>query len=527
MSYQAIYEVCKKNTETGEISVVHTQKNLITDYGLNYFGNGAKTKTTNSNWTLNQCGVWLKDFADPTVELEELYIPYASGADDVDIRTKFLHNVNNNPWSPQYGVTRYDDGKECYLEQTYTYTFPHKYVVGDMYGIYLGCMNATGDYVRYPKNSLRVYPWEYDSNSNSYIYVYDHVFSIFSAIKFKDEDGQNTTIQIEEIEQLFIKYTLRQYLPKYTSPKEYEMTTSMGTTHRVIVEPTWWDERYHNGGNDNNNYRGPFTGYTNNYNTLYGSELTLFYTDGGSDNYNDYSSYNNYDSYIRPYEDYTYKQATSYYLDLDTANKPIERIYLNNSMGKVRLTFDPPIDKTNERKFNLTFEWGWGRTEDLYVNRGEVVVRNNNFEIDLSEWDLTENSELIYQNLNDKSSVYLSGISKTESISQVLDLTPFILENRRLTVAYESASYYGDLSSFTLEYMNELDEVIHTQDITSLSDENTEAFSKLYKHFNIPEEAYTAQKVNLKLNLETGNRDNSYIAVTNIEVLITNMTPIN
>ena len=94
------------------------------------------------------------------------------------------------------------------------------------------------------RKDLRMYPWDYDSGSSEYRYVYDHVFSIFSAIQFKNEDGEPKTIPVTEIEQIFIKYTIRKYFPKYSPPKTFTITTSVGTTHDVIVRANWGDREY-------------------------------------------------------------------------------------------------------------------------------------------------------------------------------------------------------------------------------------------------------------------------------------------
>ena len=65
------YEIQILRHETGELETVHEQDNLITDYGLNFFGIGSKTITTKTDWELNRCAVWLKDFPDPTTSLTE------------------------------------------------------------------------------------------------------------------------------------------------------------------------------------------------------------------------------------------------------------------------------------------------------------------------------------------------------------------------------------------------------------------------------------------------------------------------
>lgn len=53
----------------------------------------------------------------------------------------------------------------------------------------------------------------------------------------------------------------------------------------------------------------------------------------------------------------------------------------------MQLKIDPPIEKTDERDFSLSFEWSWGRDGDLYINRDPLVVANNNFNApDLSDW---------------------------------------------------------------------------------------------------------------------------------------------
>lgn len=62
-------------------------------------------------------------------------------------------------------------------------------------------------------------------NDNNYQNIYDHVYSIFSAIKLKNPDGSQKIIKVNKLDQLYIRYTLRKYMPKYVSAKSTVITT--------------------------------------------------------------------------------------------------------------------------------------------------------------------------------------------------------------------------------------------------------------------------------------------------------------
>lgn len=525
MTLEAYYTLETRNIETGEVKVVHTQKNLITDYGLNYFGSGSKTTTANQNWTLNDCGVWLKDFPEPSIELAELKIPYRTGIETMENRTKFLHNVGNSGSSPSYGTSHYDDGQVCYMEETRTYTFPHKYLVGDMYGVYLGCFQQYGDSSYIKRDSLGTYPWLYNPKSTGHDYVYDHVFSVFSAIKFKDASGLSKSIPITEIEQLFIRYTLRRYLPKYAAPKKYSMTTSLGTSHEVTVEPRWWISNYA-GTTNSSNYYSPFRSYTNSrtYSEL-GYESVVSFEGSGT--------YSNYDNVgVFGYVKDSLKQASRFSYDLNDANGKIKHIDVSSNMGTMRVSFNPPVVKNNERKFNFVLEWTWGREEDLYINRDEIVLVNPNFETDLTGWTTQEGTLLVQNEISGKPTVYLSGTNKTEVISQELPLDSLLtLEDKRLSLTWEMASKNALIGDIMLEYKKpseeELapDELVHAQTITGIMNNSSLELSKHYTHFRIPVEALGATKVEVKIKMRTNTSD-PFLALTNIQSFISNMTPV-
>ena len=525
MNLEAFYTVKSKNLETGNIKTLHTQRNLITDYGLNYFGSGSTTKTSKSAWSLNNCAIWMQDFDEPTVQLEELIVPYKSGIPLLDIRTKFLHNVGDSGWSPQYSVYGFDDGLTCYSEQTRTYTFPHKYIVGDMYGIYLGCFDEFGDYAYFPQNDPRVYPWTYQANSNSSTYTKDHVFSIFSAIKFKDPVTKlPKSIPVAEIEQIFIEYTLRRYLPKYTKPKVYKMTSSMNTEHTVTVQPKWDTSTYFNPTQDVNNYRSPFAKFDTYYQYMDVPTNQVHYSDGTSESFYDHTS--NFSRSVLPYKNNSYRQGCRYYYDLNAANKKIKNITVGCNMGTMHVTFDPPIEKTIERKFNFALEWNWATGDVLQISRDPLAVSNSMFDIDLSDWILEEPTGIIRNELNAVPALYLSGVNKTNTFSQDIDLSEHILTNRRLTILWDSAKKGSSVQELLLEYKDENDLVIHTQNVTNIFSEDSLTFKRSYSQFMIDALAVTGQKVNVKFKLKTGAPADSFIAVNNIQMYITNMTPI-
>lgn len=528
MQFEAFYTIKSRNIQTDEVETLHTQSNLITDYGLNYFGRGSRTKTTNSDWSLGNCAIWMKDFDEPNIDLEEILIPYKSGDPALDLRTKFLHNVGNSGSSPQYSVKGFDDGLTCYVEQTRTYTFPHKYIVGDMYGIYLGCFNEFGDYTNYPRNDLRVYPWVYEANNNNSTAIKDHIFSIFSAIKFKDTlTGNNKSIPVTEIEQIFIEYTLRRYLPKYTKPKMYHMTSSMNTQHTVTVQPNWNTSTYFAPVADYNNYRSPFNKFDTYY--LYsdiGVTNQVHYEDGSIENFSDYTNY--FSREVLSYVNNSYKQGSRFFYDLNSANKKIKHVLVGCNMGTMRVTFDPPIEKTLERKFNLALEWNWARGDVLQISRDPLVIFNPYFDSDLSDWTLEDVTSIIRNEVNGKSSLYLSGANKTNTFSQTIDISEHILTNRRFSVIWDSAKKRSNIENLTLEYKDENDVLLHTQIIPSSSifSEDSSEFKRSYSHFNIDAAGINGQKVTLTFKLKVGNASDDYIAVTNIQMYITNMTPI-
>ena len=525
MKLEAFYTVKSKNLETGEVETLHTQSNLITDYGLNYFGDGSKTKTSQSDWNLDSCGIWLQDFPEPTVQLEELLVPYRSGAPGLDVRTKFRHNVNNSGSSPSYSVYGFDDGLVCYSEQTRTYTFPHKYIVGDMYGIYLGCFNEYGEYDYYPQNDPRVYPWVYTPNNNSSTYISDYVFSIFSAIKFKDPvTDLPKSIPVAEIEQIFIEYTLRRYLPKYTKPKVYQMTSSMNTEHTVTVQPRWNSSSYYSPTQDVNNWRSPFAKFDTYYQYMDVPTNQVHYSDGSVEDFYDHTNY--FSSSVLPYKNNSYRQGCRYYYDLNAANKKIKHIMVGCNMGSMHVTFDPPIEKTIERKFNLALEWNWATGDVLQISRDPLAVSNNMFDIDLSDWILEEPTSIIRNELNTIPALYLSGVNKTNTFSQDIDLSEHILTNRRLTILWDSAKKGSSVQELILEYKDENDLVIHTQKVTDIFSEESLSFKRSYSQFMIDALAVTGQKVNVKFKLKTRAPADSFIAINNIQMYITNMTPI-
>lgn len=523
---QAKYEVWSKNTETGEEILKHTQSNLITNYGLNYFGSGSRTKTTNSDWSLNNCGIWLKEFPTPSKELVELSVPYASGAGDLDVRTKFKHNVDQGPWLE--GPVRYfDDGEVAYREETLVYPFRHKYIVGDMYGIYLGCFNSTGNQGYYMRKDPRMYPWEYNSGSSDYRYVYDHVFSIFSAIQFKDENGEPKTIPVTEIEQIFIKYTIRKYFPKYSPPKTFTITTSVGTSHNVILRANWGDREY-----ISREYSTNYRRATQKFSPAYSdssqtwSDITLTAPDGTSSNYRD--NYNNDYSYqVKPYITDSYKQSVNYFFNLNAFNKPIKTIQAANSMGAIVLEIDPPIEKTNEKTLNFTLEWGWGREEDIIVNFSNLVLKNPKFEIDLSDWNLINPDNIVRNTVDNYTALFFSGASKTSSLSQTIELNNANLQNRRIHFKWKQKNSGASIKSIKIEYIDADGGVLDTQTLTDMKDLYYSTFTNTYSIANISTRGLQAQSLKITYDLASNSSTSAYLAITDLKILLSNMTALS
>lgn len=516
--FQGFYEICTKNMETGEVSVKHTQKNIITDYGLNYFSPNARTKTSNNYWSIDHCGVWLKNFDDPNPSLEELVVPYLTGNQDDELRDKFRHTTTMS--DPHYNYTIYDDGKTYYMESTLTYTFRHKYIVGDIYGVYIGRFDSFGRGEYIYDSSPSTYPWTYDKKSSSGTHVYDHVFSIFSALKFKNNGGDNISIPVSEIEQLFIRYTVRQYFPKYARPSEGTFETEMGTTHKVTCEPIWWSDNY--AGTDYS--RTSVQKLSNNSNNHAHSVADLYYEN--TKEWDRYFSHSSYFSHgLDNYTPNSLTQSSWVHFDLRSGNGTIKHADLASTMGYARLTFDPPIEKNNERKLTLRMNWRWGRF-DIDSSTQELVVKNPRFETDLSEWVLKDSSELVRNEFEGKGSIYLSGSSKIDSFSQILDLSENMMEHRRIGIFWEQKSKDAKVSSIKVEYMEETDDILTTQTFDKLSDSNAENFEKRYYLFRVPTEAVTAQRARVIFNLSTGRDSTSFIAISNITSTITDMTPI-
>lgn len=522
---QAKYEVWSKNTETGEELLKHTQSNLITDYGLNYFGSGSRTKTTNSDWGLNSCGIWLKEFPTPSKDLTELFVPYASGANDLDVRTKFKHNVDQGP-SLEGPVRYFDDGEIAYREETLVYPFRHKYIVGDMYGIYLGCFNSTGNQGYYLRKDLRMYPWDYDPNSSEYRYVYDHVFSIFSAIQFKNEDGEPKTIPVTDIEQIFIKYTIRKYFPKYSPPKTFKITTSVGTSHDVIVRANWGDREYISREHNTNSRRATQRFSPEYYDSSQTwSVITLTSSDGTSTNYTNGSGDFSYQ--VKPYVNNSYKQSTQYFFNLNAFNKPIKTIQAGNSMGAIVLEITPPIEKTNEKTLNFALEWGWGREEDIIVNFLNLVLKNPKFEIDLSDWNLINPDNIVRNTLDNYTTLFFSGASKTSSLSQTVELSNTSLQNKRIHFKWKQKNSGASIKGIKIEYIDADGGVLDTQILTDMKDLYYSTFTNTYSIANVSTKGLQAQSLKITYDLASNSSTSAYLAITDLEILLSNMTALS
>lgn len=514
------YAVVSKNIITGEEVVKHTQDNLITDYGMNYFGDGSKTKTANQAWSLKDCGVWLKDFADPTEKLEELRLDYLTGLLQNDIRTKFVYDHNSTP--VESNNVLYDDGKVCYIETTNTYTFDQGAIVGDMYGAYIGCVDDYGTQAYINYNDQRMYPWLYSPNRTGATYIYDRVFSIFSALKFRDASGAPKVIPVEPIEQIFIKYTLRRYLPKYVAPKVFNFETEAGTTHSCKIEPTYWDNNY-NGFWSSSSYRNAFSKFKTTYADKY-EGVTVYNVAGTGSSYP--QNNNNMGISVQTYIPYSYKQNIVYNLGIECYNQPIAKIDFYNSMGAMRATFTPPVPKNNTLATTFTLGWGWGREEDLITNFTEIPFINSDFNTDLSDWSLSETSPLIHYTEHEKSVVSLRVKNTIETLSQTLDVSSQILENRRITVQYKTEGSFSTLFNIVLTYLDSEDSVL-IQDIVSTSSDNISNINDVkFIQKDVPLLGITAQKIKVTFTLKTNNTENAFISLTDLRFLLNNVTPI-
>lgn len=519
------YEIYGYNPSTGEEHLKHTQNNLITDYGLNYFGSGAKTKTSNSDWNVNDCGVWLRDFPDPTTLLEELPLKYLTAPLDEDFRTHFVYNHNRDPSTVNH--KRFDDGETCYIETTLRYSFDQGAIDGDMFGAYIGTADSYGSnaYIKY--SDPRMYPWKFNPDSTGSTYIYDHAFSIFSALKFKNEEGESISIPVDPIEQIFINYTVRKYLPKYVAPKKFTFTTKQGTIHECKVKPRDWDSNY-NGSRrswdryDYDSARTAFIKFRPNY-----SETKRGFVvddgDGSSD-----SEWNNSSigMSVRGYVPYSYTQEVGYSLNIHAFNKPIAHADFYNSMGSVRAYFDPPIPKDNTLATSFSMSWEWGRGEDLVLGFDKISLTNPNFSEDLTGWVDEETSNIVPFTEGDYSVASLRSSNTSGIISQEIDLSSKILENRRITIKYRAVGSKASVQSIELDYKDVDGAVLGSSTIDCSKNSISNIENTLFEKHNIPEEYFTAQTIEMKINLSTDNSEDAYISITGLEFLINDMTEI-
>lgn len=513
----AKYKIISLDTTTGIESLKHEQSNLITNYGMNYFANGSKTKTTKSDWSLNNCGVWLKDIENPTKLLEELPLLYATDDTSQDFRTTFIFNDDTSP--TLISNVRFDDGKECYIESTYEYKFRQGVIKGSVYGVYLGCANSYGPGAYLKDSNNKMYPWYYNPAGTDSHWVYDHIFSIFSAIKFKNEEGLETPITVEPIEQIFIRYTLRKYLPKYISPKTFEFTTDAGTSHTCKVEPRYFDTEF-NGSYYSSNERNAFTkfsGYTENYNraiVISPTNETLGNTSNSDRFYVSDAAYVNN----------SYKQSTNYTLNISGFNRPIKYMDYFNSMGSVRATFTPPIPKDNTLETYFNMSWSWGDKEDLKVDFIPLIVYNDNFETDLLGWDLDDASSLIWYEEEDTKGISLRVKNKIQNLSQTHDTSLLTLTNARITTQFKLKGNLGRLSNVKHEFLDEEGLVLATVTKATNNLAVNSFNNNLYTHVEVPVEGSLAKEIRTTFTLVTDNTDNSYITLTGIKISLSNMT---
>lgn len=520
------YEIQILRHETGELETVHEQDNLITDYGLNFFGVNSKTITTKSEWDLNRCAVWLKDFPDPTTSLTEKFLPYKSTPSFED-KHYFKHGDSERDYNNSY----YDDGEICYAETTRSYRFGQGYIVGDVYGVYLGCLDLydTNSY-KYVVNSNReeTYPWS--PNDNNYQNIYDHVYSIFSAIRLKNPDGSQKIIKVNKLDQLYIRYTLRKYMPKYVSAKSTVINTSRGTRHTVTVQPQWWERNYAPTAGNQSYPINTFQKITNNYVYTNLSAEIRIQDINGSEFFSRPYSYDNYSSSASPYVNNSYRQRFNYYINFYTANKNISYVYLGSNFGVMQLKIDPPIEKTDERDFSLSLEWSWGRDGDLYINRDSLVVVNNNFtDPDLSAWNLNKPTMQTVTERGDKKALtFLSNVQNdTATATTSVDLSAFDLTNTLLNIMWKQSGYGEAVQDVKLTYKAENGDVLATKnlDIPNQGDTDNVTFISNYAITDTPIAALTAATVEITFVQRVYKFPVNVSAITDIKVKLTNNTP--
>lgn len=518
------YEIYGYNPSTGEEHLKHTQNNLITDYGLNYFGSGAKTKTSNSDWNINDCGVWLRDFPEPTVLLEEFPLKYLTAPLDEDFRTHFVYNHNRSPSTVDH--KRFDDGENCYIETTIRYSFDQGAISGDMFGAYIGTANSYGSsaYINY--RDPRMYPWLYNPKSTGATSIYDHAFSVFSALKFKNEEGESISIPVDPIEQIFINYTVRKYLPKYAAPKKFTFTTKQGTIHECKVKPRDWDSNYNGSSRSWSSYgydsaRTAFRKFSPNYSET-SSGFVVY--DGNGSSISDSNS--NIWMSVRGYVPYSFTQGVGYGLNIHAFNKPIAYADFYNTMGSVRAYFDPPIPKDNTLATSFSMSWGWGREEDLVLGFDKISLTNPNFSEDLTGWSVEDPSNIVPLTENGFSVASLRTRNTSETISQEIDLSSKILENRRITIKYRAVGSRASVQSIVLDYKDVEGVVLGASTIDCSKNSISNIENTLFEKCIIPEEYFTAQTIEMKINLSTENSADAYISITGLEFLINDMSEI-
>ena len=273
-----------------------------------------------------------------------------------------------------------------------------------------------------------------------------------------------------------------------------------------------------------------FQKITNNYTyTNLGAEIRI-QDINGSEFFSRSSSYDNYSSSASPYVNNSYRQRFNYYINFYMANNKISYVYLGSNFGVMQLKIDPPIEKTDERDFSLSFEWSWGRDGDLYINRDSLVVANNNFTApDLSDWTLSKpTAQTVTDRGGKKALTFLSDTQNdTATATTTVDLTAFDLTNTLLNIMWNQSGYGEAVQDVKLTYKAENGDVLATRnlDIPNRGDTDNTTFIANYAITDTPVEALTAAAVEITFVQRVYKFPVNVSAITDIKVKLTNNTP--
>ena len=196
----------------------------------------------------------------------------------------------------------------------------------------------------------------------------------------------------------------------------------------------------------------------------------------------------------------------------------------------MQLKIDPPIEKTDERDFSLSFEWSWGRDGDLYINRDPLVVANNNFTApDLSNWTLSKpTAQTVTDRGGKKALTFLSDIQNdTATATTTVDLTAFDLTNTLLNIMWKQSGYGKAVQDVKLTYKAENGDTLATRtlDIPNRGDTDNTTFITNYAITDTPVQALTAAIVEITFVQRVYKFPVNVSAITDIKVKLTNNTP--